>query len=175
MSIYLALARVEFDYAAQTEEELTVAEDQLVWIIEDDDAESVFTRTPPAAMALSPPPLLALRCAVLTESTTTGGSRSSSRKQTPTAQLDSFPLPTSPHPRPSAPSPPSTPTSPPATTMVNSTTRRRFKSTKGNRSCCSKMMEIGFSSRGRTTRALASFLLPTSTSVPSHRQSTTPC
>lgn len=36
---YVALRKVEFDYEATTEEELTVTEDQLVWVIEDDDAE----------------------------------------------------------------------------------------------------------------------------------------
>lgn len=36
---YISLAKVEFDYTAQTEEELTVKEDELVWVIEDDDAE----------------------------------------------------------------------------------------------------------------------------------------
>ncbi|BGO99396.1 Actin cytoskeleton-regulatory complex protein SLA1 [Rhodotorula toruloides] len=34
---YAGLARVEFEYEAQTEDELTVQEDQVVWVIEDDD------------------------------------------------------------------------------------------------------------------------------------------
>lgn len=38
-TIYLSLAKVEFDYEAQTEDELSVSEDQLVWVLEDDDAE----------------------------------------------------------------------------------------------------------------------------------------
>ena len=67
MSIYLALARVEFDYAAQTEEELSVVEDQLVWIIEDDDAESVpFNFRSPAhshSPSLPPLPPSTIRCA----------------------------------------------------------------------------------------------------------------
>lgn len=41
---YLALARVEFDYEAQTEEELSVSEDQLVWVLEDEDPECVSPR-----------------------------------------------------------------------------------------------------------------------------------
>jgi hypothetical protein len=36
---YISLAKVEFDYDSQTEEELSVEEEQLVWIIEDDDQE----------------------------------------------------------------------------------------------------------------------------------------
>lgn len=39
MSIHLALAKVEFDYDAQTDEELTVKEDEIVWVLEDDDPE----------------------------------------------------------------------------------------------------------------------------------------
>lgn len=33
------LLKVEFDYEATNEEELTVKEDQLVWILENDDEE----------------------------------------------------------------------------------------------------------------------------------------
>lgn len=36
---YLSLAKVEFEYAATNDDELTVAEDQLVWVLEDDDPE----------------------------------------------------------------------------------------------------------------------------------------
>lgn len=36
---YLALAQVEFDYDAQTDEELSVREGQTVWVLEDDDDE----------------------------------------------------------------------------------------------------------------------------------------
>lgn len=36
---YLALCRVEFEYTATTEDELSVQEDQLVWLIENDDQE----------------------------------------------------------------------------------------------------------------------------------------
>lgn len=36
---YLSLARAEFDYEATTDEELTVTEDQLVWVLENDDPE----------------------------------------------------------------------------------------------------------------------------------------
>ncbi|KAK4056826.1 hypothetical protein OIO90_002076 [Microbotryomycetes sp. JL221] len=36
---HLAVARAEFAYAAATQDELTVEEDQLVWIIENDDAD----------------------------------------------------------------------------------------------------------------------------------------
>jgi len=39
MSIHLGLAKVEFDYDAQTEEELSVKEDDIVWVLEDDDPE----------------------------------------------------------------------------------------------------------------------------------------
>lgn len=41
MATHLALARVEFEYQAQTEDEITVQEDQVVWVLEDDDPESV--------------------------------------------------------------------------------------------------------------------------------------
>jgi hypothetical protein len=39
MSPYLALSKCEFAYEAQTEDELTVDEDQLVWVLENDDPE----------------------------------------------------------------------------------------------------------------------------------------
>lgn len=38
-SMYSRLMKVEFDYQAQTDEELNVNEDDIVWIIEDDDQE----------------------------------------------------------------------------------------------------------------------------------------
>lgn len=38
-SLHLSLLKVEFDYEAQTPDELTVTEDQLVWVLEDDDPE----------------------------------------------------------------------------------------------------------------------------------------
>lgn len=38
---YISLAKVEFDYDSQTEEELSIKENDLVWIIEDDDSERV--------------------------------------------------------------------------------------------------------------------------------------
>lgn len=41
MATHLALARVEFEYQAQTEDEISVQEDQTVWVLEDDDPESV--------------------------------------------------------------------------------------------------------------------------------------
>lgn len=41
MATHLALARVEFEYQAQTEDEISVQEDQVVWVLEDDDPESV--------------------------------------------------------------------------------------------------------------------------------------
>lgn len=41
---YAGLARVEFEYEAQTEDELTVQEDQVVWVLEDDDHECVAVR-----------------------------------------------------------------------------------------------------------------------------------
>lgn len=39
MATHLALARVEFEYEAQTDDELTVYEDQLVFVLQDDDDE----------------------------------------------------------------------------------------------------------------------------------------
>ncbi|GAA5940102.1 cytoskeletal protein-binding protein SLA1 [Sporobolomyces koalae] len=47
MSVHLALAKVEFDYDAQTEDELTVREDEVVWVLEDDDPDwhKVKTKT----------------------------------------------------------------------------------------------------------------------------------
>ncbi|GAA5877710.1 hypothetical protein JCM3774_006651 [Rhodotorula dairenensis] len=39
MATHLALARVEFEYQAQTEDEITVQEDQIVWVLEDDDPD----------------------------------------------------------------------------------------------------------------------------------------
>lgn len=39
MATHVALARVEFAYDAQTEDEITVQEDQVVWVLEDDDPE----------------------------------------------------------------------------------------------------------------------------------------
>lgn len=46
MSIHLGLSKVEFDYDAQTEEELSVKEDDIVWLLEDDDPESVLSFSP---------------------------------------------------------------------------------------------------------------------------------
>lgn len=37
----LYLAQLEFDYSAQTDDELSVTEDQRVWVLEDDDPEYV--------------------------------------------------------------------------------------------------------------------------------------
>jgi len=39
MATHLALSRVEFEYQAQTDDELSVYEDQLVFVLEDDDPE----------------------------------------------------------------------------------------------------------------------------------------
>lgn len=36
---YSSLRKVEFEYVATTEDELSVQEDQLVWIVEEDDPE----------------------------------------------------------------------------------------------------------------------------------------
>ena len=37
--LYRSLARAEFDYEATQDEELTITEGQLVWVLEDDDSE----------------------------------------------------------------------------------------------------------------------------------------
>lgn len=47
MATHLALARVEFEYQAQTEDEISVQEDQVVWVLEDDDPESVSASSSP--------------------------------------------------------------------------------------------------------------------------------
>lgn len=39
MTTYLSLMRAEFDYEATSDEELTISEGQLVWVLEDDDSE----------------------------------------------------------------------------------------------------------------------------------------
>lgn len=52
-SLHLDLLKVEFDYEAQTPDELTVTEDQLVWVLEDDDPE--YVQSPPSHVGLSHP------------------------------------------------------------------------------------------------------------------------
>ena len=36
---YLGVVKAEFEYEAQNEEELTIAEDQVLWVLENDDPE----------------------------------------------------------------------------------------------------------------------------------------
>lgn len=46
MATYRALARAEFAYEATDADELSVAEDQVLWVVDDSDPECVTTSSP---------------------------------------------------------------------------------------------------------------------------------